>query len=279
MVFDQKTIKYKGNRVFEKLVLSTDFKRIPKFFVENEACFLFVTEGSFKFRTPRALIEYKMNDAMLAKCGNYFIESQPHESNAKRLTVIGAFFYPDMVKSFFANDLSLAPFTKKYDVIKVNVEPLLKNYIESIDFLLENQDLVDDNMIFTKLKELLLILAKSEKAESISSFIVSLFEPTVYKFNEVIENNLYANISLPELAKLCNCSLATFKRKFSETYHASPNKYITQKKLEKATQLLQIKSMLITDIAYACGFETITYFNRIFKATYAKTPSEYRLSQ
>lgn len=279
MVLEQKTIKYKGNRVFEKIVMSTNFKRLPKFFVENEACFLFLTEGSFQFRTPNALIEYEINDAMLAKCGNYFIESNFNNSDSKTLKIIGAFFYPDMVKSFFTNDLSIALFTKRYDVLKLNVEPLLKNFIGSIDFLLENQSLVDENMIFTKLKELLLILAKSEKAESISSFITSLFEPTEYKFNEIIENNLYSNLSLPDLAKLCNCSLATFKRKFSESYNESPNKYITQKKLEKATQLLQIKSMLVSEIAYECGFETINHFNRIFKNQLGKTPTEYRLSQ
>jgi len=44
MVLEQKPLNYKGKRVFEKLVMSTDFKRIPKLFAEDEACFLFLTD-------------------------------------------------------------------------------------------------------------------------------------------------------------------------------------------------------------------------------------------
>lgn len=74
MVLEQKTIYYKGERVFEKVVMKTDIKRLPKYFAEDEACFLFITEGSFQFRSPTNLLSYSKNEAMLAKCGNYFIE-------------------------------------------------------------------------------------------------------------------------------------------------------------------------------------------------------------
>lgn len=280
MILDQKIIKYTGKRVFEKLVMTNDFKRMPKYFSENEACFLFITEGAFQFRTPTNLLSYSKNEAMLAKCGNYFIEEVPGKENKKEDTfsAIGAFFYPEMVKSFFETDLSIKHFNNNFDVIKVNVEPLMKSFIDSIDFLLENQAIVDDNIIVNKLKELLLILSKSENATSINDFVASLFVPYEYDFNEIIQKNSYANLSLEEYATLCNCSLATFKRKFTERYKESPAKYFTAKKLEKATQLLQIKTMAIADIAYDCGFETIPNFNKAFKKHFGKSPSEYRLS-
>ncbi|CCG53617.1 Probable transcriptional regulator, AraC family [Flavobacterium indicum GPTSA100-9 = DSM 17447] len=274
-----KTINYQGKRVFEKLVMTADFKRAPKFFTEDEACFLFITEGSFQFRTPTNLLSYSKNEAMLAKCGNYFLEDISINEVDNKLAAIGAFFYPEMVKEFFETDLSIKHFNKNFDVIKVNIEPLMKSFIDSIDFLLDNQAIVDDNIIVNKLKELLIILSKSENSNSINDFVASLFVPYEYNFNEIIQKNLFANLSLPDLAMLCNCSLSTFKRKFVEHYKESPTKYITHKKLEKATQLLQIKSMPIADIAYDCGFETVSHFNKTFKKEFNKTPSEFRLSQ
>jgi AraC family transcriptional regulator, exoenzyme S synthesis regulatory protein ExsA len=74
MIIEQKEIKYKGKVVFERLVLSTDFTRVPKLFAEDEACFLYLTKGAFQFRTPTNLLSFTEGDAMLAKCGNYFIE-------------------------------------------------------------------------------------------------------------------------------------------------------------------------------------------------------------
>ena len=281
MVLEQKQINYKGKRVFEKLVMSTDFKRIPKFFAEDEACFIFLTDGYFQFRTPTNVLTYKRNEAMLAKCGNYFIEPVSVYKNKKNesFSAIGAYFYPDMVKGFFETDLSLQGFKNNFDIITINVEPLMKSFIESIDFILDNPTIADENLIVNKLKELLLILSKSRNVTSINDFIASLFVPYEYNFNEIIQENLYTNLSLIEYAKLCNCSLATFKRKFNELYKESPAKYILHKKLEKSIQLLTIESMPISEIAYESGFETVSHFNKVFKKKYLKTPSEYRLSQ
>lgn len=280
MVLEQKIIKYKGKRVFEKVVMTSDFRRIPKYFEEDEACFLFITEGSFQFRSPTNLLSYGKNEAMLAKCGNYFIEqvSVNEIIRGKTFSAIGAFFYPDIVKGFFEADLSIQHFQNKFDVIKVNIEPLMKSFIDSIDFLLENPAIADENIIVNKLKELLLILGKSENAASINAFVSSLFVPHEYDFNEVVQNNIYSDLTIDEFAKLCNCSVATFKRKFTELYRESPAKYISLRKLEKASQLLQIKSKPVSDIAYECGFETVSNFNRAFKLHFGKSPSQYRLS-
>ncbi|MBN8718441.1 MAG: helix-turn-helix transcriptional regulator [Sediminibacterium magnilacihabitans] len=280
MVLEQKIIKYKGKRVFEKVVMTSDFRRIPKYFEEDEACFLFITEGSFQFRSPTNLLSYGKNEAMLAKCGNYFIEqaSVNEITRGKTFSAIGAFFYPDIVKGFFEADLSIQHFQNKFDVIKVNIEPLMKSFIDSIDFLLENPAIADENIVVNKLKELLLILGKSENAASINAFVSSLFVPHEYDFNEVVQNNIYSDLTIDEFAKLCNCSVATFKRKFTELYRESPAKYISLRKLKKASQLLKIKSKPVTDIAYECGFETVSNFNRAFKLHFGKTPSQYRLS-
>lgn len=280
MVLEQKTIYYKGERVFEKVVMTTDIKRLPKYFAEDEACFLFITEGSFQFRSPTNLLSYSKNEAMLAKCGNYFIEqiSIKEGNKDKQFAAIGAFFYPDIVKGFFDTDLSIQHFKNNFDVIKVNVEPLMKSFIDSINFLLDNPAIADENIIINKLKELLLILSKSENAASISAFVSALFIPQEYDFNEVVQNNIYSDLTIEEFSKLCNCSVATFKRKFMHLYKTSPAKYISKKKLEKASQLLHIKSKSVADVAYECGFETVSNFNRAFKIHFNRTPSQYRLS-
>lgn len=278
MILEQKILKLDGKRVFEKIVMTADFKRAPKYFAEDEACFLFIKEGSFQFRTPTNVLSYSKNEAMLAKCGNYFLEDISVNEKDKKLTAIGAFFYPEMVKAFFETDLSLKHFSKHFDVLKVDVEPLLKSFIDSIDYILDNPAVADENIIINKLKELLLLLGKSENAGSITEFVASLFAPYEYDFNEIIQKNIFSGLTLSELALLCNCSLATFKRKFKAHYHDSPTKYFTTKKLEKAAQMLQIKSASITDIAYDCGFETVSNFNKAFKKHFSKSPSEYRMS-
>lgn len=281
MYSEQKEIRYNGKVVFERIVISSRFKRVPKLFKEGEACFLFLTKGAFQFRTPTNIISFTEGDAMLAKCGNYFLEEVAikRSEDPGIISATGAFFYPDMVRSFFQTDLSILAFRDNFDAVKVNVEPLLKSFIDSINFLFDNPSIADENLIVTKLKELIILLSKTEKASSINKFVASLFTPTEHDFNEIIQQNLFSNLSLAELAYLCNSSLATFKRKFKEQYNISPAKYILKKRLEKATQLLQFKNKTIAEIAYECGFETTPNFNRSFRNQFGKSPSEFRLSR
>ena len=281
MILEQTEIKYKGKVVFERLVMSTGFKRVPKLFAENEACFLFLTKGAFHFRTPTNFLTFNEGDAMLSKCGNYFMENVMLNAKTEHqvISAIGAFFYPTMVKGFFQSDLTIQQFQNNFDTTKISIEPLMKSFIDSINFMLDNPSVADENLIITKLKELLLLLSKSENASSINSFVNSLFVPYEYDFNEIIQKNIYTNLSIQELAHLSNLSLATFKRKFTELYKASPAKYILEKKLEKSVHLLEFKTKQISEVAYECGFETVSNFDKAFKRQFGKSPSEYRLSQ
>jgi AraC family transcriptional regulator, exoenzyme S synthesis regulatory protein ExsA len=281
MSIEQTEIKYKGKVVFERLVMPANFKRAPKIFTENEACFLFLSKGAFQLRTPNQLLRFGQGDAMLSKCGNYFIENIMPKNTLEPpiIAVIGAFFYPDMVKGFFQADLSIQEFGQLCDTSKINIEPLMKSYIDGLNFMLDNTTIADENLIITKLKELLLLLSKSEKAKTIQRFVKSLFVANEYNFNEIIQQNLYSNLTVPQFAYLCHMSLATFKRNFSTYYHQSPAKYITQQKLNKAKALLSQPSKSISEIAYECGFDSLSNFDKVFKRYYKMAPKAYKMNQ
>ncbi len=275
-----KTITYKGKVVFEKVVLSSRFKRFPKFFQEDEACFLFLTKGAFQFRTPTNLLSFREGDALLSKCGNYFFEEVTTNPQAPEavISAVGGYFHPKIVKEFFNTDLSIQTFQRNFDTTKLDVEPLMRSFVDSIDYLLDHPALADPDLIANKMKELLILLSKTEQATSINDFVASLFVPFEYDFKEIIQKNLYANLTLEEFASLCNCSVATFKRKFSEHFNESPARYFLKKRLEKSAQMLRIDTMPIGVIAYESGFDNVSNFNKAFKKHYQQTPSEFRLS-
>ena len=112
-----------------------------------------------------------------------------------------------------------------------------------------------------------------------AEFLSTIFTPVDYDLKITIENNLFSMLSLSELAHLCNMSLPTFNRKFKAIYRESPRKYITDKKLSKAKNLLVNTSLSIGEIAYQCGFDSVSTFNRVFKTAFKKNPTSYRLIQ
>ncbi len=53
--------------VFERVVMPCTFGRFPKVFQEDEACFLYMSEGTFFFRMPKNLIEINQGEIALQK--------------------------------------------------------------------------------------------------------------------------------------------------------------------------------------------------------------------
>lgn len=275
-IYEYKKLNYKGKTVFSKMVMG-DFNRIEKYFQADEACFMFIENGDLLLRTPHKVLHFKSGEALFAKCGNYFFENQFEKTMSENKTaLIAAYFHPDIMVELFTRDIFLSKYQTKYDANKVIIDKLLFNFKENISLLLDNSHLVDEVLILTKLKEFLILLSKTDNAPNVIDFVSSFFKPYEYNFKIIIEKNIYSSLSLTEFAKLCGMSLATFKRKFTNYYSEPPKKYILIKKLEKAQQLLSNKENRIVDIAYDCGFETITTFNRNFKKYFGKSPTGFR---
>ncbi len=278
MNFEEKVIKYKDRIVFMKLSMPY-FDRTLKHYVEDEACFMFVNKGEVAVRSQEDYFTLNRNQGLLAKCLNYFFE--PSDDNDKcddGIESIGIFLYPSLVQDVFEFDLSTSNYSLNYNLKQIEINRLLENYRESINILLDNPELADDHMIKTKLKEFVLLMTKSQHAPSQLDFLAALFKPKEVTFKSTIHHNLYANLSLDELASLCHLSTSSFKRKFKEVFNDSPKKYITKRKVEKAAELLKSNSLRVSDIAYDVGFDSLATFNRNFTITYGKSPTEYRLS-
>jgi len=88
-----------------------------------------------------------------------------------------------------------------------------------------------------------------------------------------VEDNYTSPISLEELAYLSGRSLFSFKRDFQQIYGSTPARWIREKRLAKARQMLQSSQMSVADVAYSLGFENPTHFSRIFKQQYGIPPS------
>ncbi len=91
-----------------------------------------------------------------------------------------------------------------------------------------------------------------------------------------IEKNFSNTITLTELAAECSLSPNYFCRCFKALTSETPFGYITRYRIEIACEFL-ISGMSITDTAYSCGFNDISYFINIFKQHMGISPKKYQL--
>ena len=91
-----------------------------------------------------------------------------------------------------------------------------------------------------------------------------------------IDDNIKKPITLDEIAQNAGMSRTYFSSTFKKLNGLTPWEYIGLKRIEAAKHLLRHTDTSVLDIAFDCGFNNISHFNRLFKKATGLCPLEYR---
>lgn len=83
-------------------------------------------------------------------------------------------------------------------------------------------------------------------------------------------------ISVDDMAAVVHVSRRVCFRLFQESLHMTPVEYMRAFRLQKACQLLAGSRLSITEIGYACGLGSGSYFGKAFRQMYGCTPAQFR---
>ena len=91
-----------------------------------------------------------------------------------------------------------------------------------------------------------------------------------------IQENYAEKLTLEQIADAASISTRECLRCFRESIRQSPMDYLIEYRVQVAKKLLETTSFSITDIALRCGFNSNSYFTKIFRRSCGKTPNAYR---
>jgi len=96
------------------------------------------------------------------------------------------------------------------------------------------------------------------------------------KATEFLNTHLDGDVDLQQVAAVCDLSLSHFARAFRQTYGKPPYRWLIERRIDKAKDLLMNTRLPLSDIAVRCGFTDQSGFNRSFKRMYGITPGIWR---
>ncbi|MBI1344078.1 MAG: helix-turn-helix domain-containing protein [Terrimonas sp.] len=100
----------------------------------------------------------------------------------------------------------------------------------------------------------------------------------ITKAIQYLNQNFDRPITLNEIAKLANMSDVSFSRYFKQSTGNTFIDSLNEIRLGHASRMLIDTTDSIAEIAYNCGFNNISNFNRIFRKKKSCTPKEFRES-
>jgi AraC-like DNA-binding protein len=139
---------------------------------------------------------------------------------------------------------------------------------------------------FDSVLELISILHDLSIARNLRILSDSAFANEQFSYNsrriektfDYMNKNFDRTITLSEVSKLANMSDVSFSRFFRQRTGNTFIDSLTEIRLGHASRILIDSSNSIAEVAYHCGFNNISNFNRIFKKKKGCTPREFRES-
>ena len=136
---------------------------------------------------------------------------------------------------------------------------------------------------FDKMIELFKILhsmAVSEEYELLNptSALSNLTRKNNGRLQEIlayVEKHYHEEIDIKKAASIANLSVPSFCNYFKKLMNFTYTDFINQYRIQRACTMLH-QEKTINEISFACGFNNVTYFNKVFKTIMKRTPSEYK---
>ena len=96
------------------------------------------------------------------------------------------------------------------------------------------------------------------------------------RVREHIDQQLAEKIELFELAAIAGLSACHFARAFKQSVGLPPHRYLMQRRVEAAADLIRDTEQALSDISLAAGFSDQSHFTRMFASVTGETPGAFR---
>ncbi|MDB5048763.1 MAG: transcriptional regulator, AraC family [Fibrobacteres bacterium] len=246
----------------------------------NKNAVSLVISGEKTIQFAEKKVEVREGEFHFLSAGNCLVSMKPKDRIQFRSILI-----------FFGNEI-LTDFFLKYDrntlgsraepghagdpYIAFRKDAFIDTYIGTLLSLLRNGSLMSVEMRRLKFEELMLYLLEKHPRQIRSFRFLKDDASEDLTIRRVVEHNLTTRIGLEEIAFLCNVSLSTFKRRFAKLYGAPPNRWILQKRMEAARDMLLHGREKPSEVFHKVGYLNHSSFTQSFKQVFGITPKEFQ---
>ncbi len=238
--------------------------------VFDQHMLIWFISGETKIVQSEATHHFKTGDIFLiprnkpATIINYPKDGLPHKTVVMLLTT-------KVLRNFYQN-LEVKTKMKAISSIRsFSNHPLLESCLASLIPYFEISEAFPENLATLKITEAISILRTIDP--EVDGVLANFDDPHKVDLIGFMEKNFMFNMTMEKFGYLTGRSLATFKRDFKKAFNTTPQKWITQKRLELAHYQLSEQKRKPVDVCYEIGFENLSHFSYAFKKYFGYAPT------
>ena len=203
---------------------------------------------------------------LLATIINYPKNGQPHKTVVMHLSA-------ERLKRFYENIEIEKTHTAEQKIYSFSNHPLLESCLASVIPYFDMKGEFPENIASLKITEAISILREIDK--SVDKVLANFNKPGKIDLIGFMERNFMFNMPMEKLGYLTGRSLSTFNRDFKKHFNTTPQKWLTEKRLQFAYYQLSEKKKKPAEVYLEVGFEDLSHFSFAFKKKYGLSPNQY----
>jgi len=205
---------------------------------------------------------------------------QTHQCKSKEIKEITIQFHKDLFDEKFLRRNQMSFIRKMFER---SAKGILFSQ-ETIQQITPKLSALSQKHGFDSVLELLSILHELSLSRNMHTLSDTIFSNAEFSYSsrriekafEYMNQNFQKNITLAEISKLVNMTEVSFSRFFKAKTGITFIDSLLELRLGNASRLLIDTTQSVAEVAYNCGFNNISNFNRLFKKKKGCTPKEFR---
>jgi len=218
------------------------------------------------------VLSFRKNDV------SFIFPNQPHIAQSpNEIPSEWIFITADLDRIFSDNDMLLAElYTAVLQLPSIiskapDFSEIVKLIVKELEEKGDNYQLIVKNLLSTLIIKLLRF-----KREGINRVVLSGAYNSIAPALNYISKFYYEEISVAKMAQACYLSTSHFRVIFKKVTGLAPLQYLENIRMRMAKTLLRSTKLSVLEVAENTGYNSISSFNRAFKASFGVTPSGYR---
>ncbi|MCT4586938.1 MAG: AraC family transcriptional regulator [Carboxylicivirga sp.] len=185
------------------------------------------------------------------------------------------FFFSEERLRMFLKTHSKVTYTANEEVpfFIVENDKYLSSFLDSLSTMSKLPEGFLSNLLDVKFEEIMIYLL-TKYGDKFEFYLHSLISREESPFRRTVESHVHSNLKLEEIAFLCNMSLSSFKRNFTKEFGGAPGKWLQQKRLLKAKEILSEGKLRASDIYLDFGYSNLSNFSIAFKNKFGISPTD-----
>jgi len=243
---------------------------------------LYVKEGSYTVSLDNTCYEIGEGDLILFCSGAiHHVVTGESMQNSYYVIKIPPSFFLDLAQRdtgaeyamrFALNRLENKCLWHKEELKESEIKSILDTLVN--EFTLKKY--ASDVAIKLKIMELLLIILRYDTPNKV--LVNNQTSQLIYSVMNYVQERFAEDIDEKKLAKSYGMSYSHFSRSFKKVTGMTFKNYLNRMRISKAEQLLFLEGCSVSEVAIACGYNSISYFIKVYRSVTGKTPYKALIS-